>query len=52
MKGYQSERDVRMFEGDTVTVDGYVFTFNGVESARGHNYSADRGNFTLSKDAR
>ncbi len=52
VKGYQSERDVRMFEGDTVTVDGYVFTFNGVESARGHNYSADRGNFTLSKDGK
>ena len=48
VKGYQTERDVRMFEGDTVTIADYVFTFNGVEQTRGHNYSADRGDFTLS----
>ena len=47
VKGYQTERDVRMFEGDTVTIANYVFTFNGVEQTRGHNYSADRGDFTL-----
>ncbi len=47
VKGYQTERDVRMFEGDTVTIADYVFTFNGVEQVRGHNYSADRGDFTL-----
>ncbi len=50
VKGYQSERDVRMFVGDTVTVAGYTFTFNGVSPARGFNYSADRGDFTLTKD--
>ncbi len=52
VKGYQTERDVRMFDGDTVTVAGYVFTFNGVESVRGPNYSADQGEFTLSKNGR
>ena len=50
VKGYQAERDVRMFEGDTVSVAGYVFTFNGVSSARGANFTADRGDFTLTKD--
>ena len=52
VKGYQSERDVRMFEGDTVTVAGYTFTFNGVTNERGPNYTADRGDFTLSKDGK
>lgn len=52
VKGYQSERDVRMFEGDTVTVAGYTFKFNGVESHRGPNYLADRGEFIVLKDGR
>lgn len=52
VKGYQSERDVRMYEGETVTVAGYTFTFNGVETVRGPNYTADRGDFTLSVNGR
>ena len=52
VKGYQSERDVRMYEGETVTVAGYTFTFNGVETVRGPNYTADRGYFTLSVNGR
>ncbi len=52
VKGYQSERDVRMYEGETVTVAGYTFMFNGVETVRGPNYTADRGDFTLSVNGR
>ncbi len=52
VKGYQAERDVRMFESDVVHVAGYTFTFNGVSSARGANFTADRGDFTLSKDGK
>ena len=52
VKGYQSERDVRMYEGETVTVAGYTFTFNGIETVRGPNYTADRGDFTLSVNGR
>lgn len=52
VKGYQSERDVRMYEDETVTVAGYTFTFNGVETVRGPNYTADRGDFTLSVNGR
>ncbi len=52
VKGYPSERDVRMYEGETVTVAGYTFTFNGVETVRGPNYTADRGDFTLSVNGR
>ena len=41
-----------MYEGETVTVAGYTFTFNGVETVRGPNYTADRGDFTLSVNGR
>ena len=30
VKGYETERDVRMAVGDTVTVGGYTFRFDGV----------------------
>ena len=52
VKGYQSERDVRMFVGEQVTVAGYTFTFHGVDTMRGPNYTADRGTFTLSYDGK
>lgn len=48
VKGYQAERDVRMYPGETVTVAGYTFTFNGVATVPGPNYTAERGDFTLS----
>lgn len=47
VKGYATERDVRMFVDETVTVSGYTFKFNGVTNTRGPNYTADRGDFTL-----
>lgn len=52
VKGYQAERDVRMFQGDTVTVAGYTFKFDGVSESRGPNYTAVRGNFELSKNGK
>lgn len=52
VKGYQSERDVRMFENEVVTVAGYTFEFKGVKNVMGPNYSADRGEFILSKDGK
>jgi cytochrome c-type biogenesis protein CcmF len=39
---YQSEQDVRMDVGDTVSAGGYVFRFNGVTRATGPNYEAAR----------
>ncbi len=47
VKGYSTERDVRMFTGEQVTVAGYEFTFHGVTQEQGPNYTADRGHFTL-----
>ncbi|GAB1394410.1 heme lyase CcmF/NrfE family subunit [Rhodocyclaceae bacterium] len=49
---YQEERDVRMEAGDTVSVGGYDFKFNGVHLADGPNYRASVGSFDLSKDGK
>jgi cytochrome c-type biogenesis protein CcmF len=43
VKGYEVERDVRMAPGDTVTVAGYTFRFDGVRTIPGPNYQAARG---------
>jgi cytochrome c-type biogenesis protein CcmF len=45
---YQSEQDVRMDVGDTVTAGGYVFRFNGVTRATGPNYEAARAELDVS----
>jgi cytochrome c-type biogenesis protein CcmF len=52
VKGYETERDVRMAVGDTVTVGGYTFRFDGVRDAAGPNYRAVRGAVEVSKDGR
>jgi cytochrome c-type biogenesis protein CcmF len=43
VKGYETEQDVRMNIGDTVTVSGYVFTFKGVTASPGPNYMSASG---------
>jgi len=50
VKGYETERDVKMSVGDTVSVGGYTFRFDGVTRSRGPNYQAQRGAFTVTKD--
>jgi cytochrome c-type biogenesis protein CcmF len=50
--GYQQEKDVRMEPGDTVLVGGHVFKFNGVREVPGPNYTAQRGEFEVSKDGK
>jgi cytochrome c-type biogenesis protein CcmF len=48
--GYQSEQDVRMGIGDTVTAGGYQFQFNGVSEVAGPNYRAARADISVSKN--
>jgi cytochrome c-type biogenesis protein CcmF len=48
--GYQTEKDVRMDVGDTVSVGGYSFRFNGVAQGQGPNYRALVGDVDLIKD--
>ena len=50
VKGYETERDVRMAVGDTVTVGSHTYRFDGVAEAQGPNYRAMRGTFTVSQD--
>jgi cytochrome c-type biogenesis protein CcmF len=50
VKGYETERDVRMSVGDSIAVGGYTFRFDGVQNATGPNYRAARGTVTVLKD--
>jgi cytochrome c-type biogenesis protein CcmF len=48
--GYQSEQDVKMNVGDTVTAGSYTFKFNGVSNVRGPNYRAARAEIEVSRN--
>src|SRR4051812_1842546 len=52
VKGYESERDVRMEPGDTVEVGGYVFRFDGAREVQGPNYIAARATIQASRDGK
>jgi cytochrome c-type biogenesis protein CcmF len=52
VKGYESERDVRMAVGDSIEVGGYAFRFDGAQNAVGPNYRAARGDVTVSRDGK
>jgi cytochrome c-type biogenesis protein CcmF len=52
VKGYETERDVRMDVGDTVDAGGYEFRFDGVIDVPGPNYVASQGRVTVSKDGK
>jgi len=50
VNGYEEDKDVSMNIGDTVTVGDYTFRFDGVTSAKGPNYEAQRGRITVIHD--
>jgi cytochrome c-type biogenesis protein CcmF len=52
VKGYESEKDVRMEPGDTAEVGGYVFRFDGAREVRGPNYVATRAAIQASRDGK
>ncbi len=52
VKGYESEKDVRMESGDTVEVGGYVFRMEGVEAIKGPNYLASRATMQVTRDGK
>jgi cytochrome c-type biogenesis protein CcmF len=52
VQSYQEEKDVKMGPGDTVSVAGYEFRFNGVKEVQGPNYVALAGDFDLVKDGK
>jgi cytochrome c-type biogenesis protein CcmF len=50
VKGYETGQDVRMAPGDSVTVGGYAFRFDGVQDVSGPNYRGVRGAVEVSRD--
>jgi len=50
VKSYETERDLRMEPGDTATLGGYSFRFEGVRDVSGPNYAAARGALTVQRD--
>jgi len=50
VKGYETEKDVRMAFGDTVSVGGYTFRLTGITERQGPNYNADVGMVELLRD--
>ncbi len=50
VKTYESEKDVQMDVGDTVTMGPYTFEFKGVESGGKENYLYGRGTFEVSRN--
>jgi cytochrome c-type biogenesis protein CcmF len=50
VKGYESEQDVRLDVGGTVTAGGYEFKFLGVTPGPGPNYRALTGTVEVRKD--
>jgi len=52
VKGFEVEKDLRMTVGETATIGGYTFRFDGARELRGPNYIAARGTFRVSEDGR
>lgn len=52
VKGYETEKDVRMVIGDTVSVGGYTFRLTGIRTEAGPNYQADVGDVELIREDR
>jgi cytochrome c-type biogenesis protein CcmF len=52
VKGYESEKDVRMAPGETVAIGGYTLRMLGVRAEDGPNYLAQIGTLELARDGR
>lgn len=52
VKGFETERDVRMNIGDTVNVGAYVFTFRGATPVLGPNYRAWAGTVEITRNGK
>ncbi|MFA6901510.1 MAG: heme lyase CcmF/NrfE family subunit [Gallionellaceae bacterium] len=52
VKGYETERDVRMDIGDTVEAGSYIFRFDGTREIEGPNYQAYQGRVTVTQNGK
>jgi cytochrome c-type biogenesis protein CcmF len=49
VKGYETERDLKMAPGDSVALGGYTFRFDGTTEYEGPNYRAARGTVEVAR---
>ena len=52
VKGYESETDVRMAQGDTAELGGYLFRMTGVQPVQGPNYMGAQATIEVTRDGR
>jgi cytochrome c-type biogenesis protein CcmF len=52
VRTHEVERDVKMRAGESTTVSGFTFTFQGVQTLRGPNYQAARAVVEVTRDGR
>jgi cytochrome c-type biogenesis protein CcmF len=52
VRGFEVEKDLRMGIGDTTTIAGYSFRFDGAVQTQGPNYVATQGYVQVSRDGR
>ena len=52
VKGYETEKDVRMAIGESVEVGGYMFQLDRVAQVSGPNYIAARGDVSVTRNGR
>jgi len=46
---YSTEKDIRLAPGESYEMDGYTFAFRGVETIKGPNYNAYRGDLVAKR---
>jgi cytochrome c-type biogenesis protein CcmF len=52
VKGYESDKDLKMRAGDTVELAGYTFLLEGVSPVRGPNYTAAQAKVSVSRNGK
>ena len=52
VRGYETEKDVLMGVGDTVSVAGYTFQLAGLDRVPGPNYESTRARIAVTRNAR
>lgn len=52
VKGYETEKEVRIAPGETTALAGYIFRFDGTQEVKGPNYVASRATLHVSRDGR
>ncbi len=52
VKGYETDKEVRMSIGDSIEVGGYSFRLDRIAEVPGPNYIASRGDISVTRDGR